>query len=163
MRKGLLLASMFFSSLALVPVALADTLNFTLTQPSQTATPGSLLSFSATISAPSTNGANVYLNGDSINVSTGLTIDDSDFANTPFFFAPGQTYTDTLFTVAGDVAGMGTISLLGGADANTYDTLATQTFAVQAAAAVTPEPSSLWLFATGAAGLCALSLRRRTA
>lgn len=164
MRRGLLLLAFFTSTLAFAPVALADTVNFTLASPSQTAASGSVIAFTGTLSAPATNGADVYLNGDSFSTSLGLTLDDSDyFANTPLFLTPGETFTGSLFNVNVSAAGSGSFSLLGGATGDTADLLASQNFSVNIATSVTPEPSSLLLFATGAAALCALSLRRRVA
>jgi hypothetical protein len=42
----------------------ADALNLNLTNPVQSGVPGSTVSFTATVSAPSTNGAAVFLNAD---------------------------------------------------------------------------------------------------
>jgi hypothetical protein len=67
--------------------AYADTITLTLNNPTQMTAPiGATLLFNATISAPSTNKANVFLNGDGFTVSSPLTLDDTDiFLNFPPF------------------------------------------------------------------------------
>ena len=63
-------------ALALVPTALSmsaayvDTINFTMNDPLQgVGTTGGTLDYTATITAPSTNSAPVYLNGDTYSLS----------------------------------------------------------------------------------------------
>ena len=81
--------------------AYADTITLTPNNPTQMTAPiGATLLFNATISAPSTNKANVFLNGDDFTVSSPLTLDDTDFfLNFPALLNPGQSVTDVLFTV----------------------------------------------------------------
>ena len=76
--------------------AYADTITLTLNNPTQMTAPiGATLLFNATISAPSTNKANVFLNGDDFTVSSPLTLDDTDFfLNFPALLNPGQSVTD---------------------------------------------------------------------
>src|SRR5258708_31808017 len=60
--------------------AYANTITLTLNNPTQIAAPiGATILFNATISAPTTNKANVFLNGDDFTVSSPLTLDDTDF------------------------------------------------------------------------------------
>ena len=59
----------------------ADTIGLGLNAPVQSGTAGSTVSFVATVSAPDTNGGTVFLNGDSFDVSSPLTLDDSGFFN----------------------------------------------------------------------------------
>ena len=73
----------------------------TLTNPNQfiALESGGTLTYSATAFAPDSNGAAVYLNGDSFNIGLPLTLDDTDFfVNFPFFLNPGESFTGDLFT-----------------------------------------------------------------
>ena len=141
--------------------AYADTVNFTLTNPFVTVAesggnlvPGSF-TFQATVSAPSSNGGAVFLNGDSFNVTAPVTLDDSDFfANFPLFLNPGTTFTGDLFVLTippGTLASVyqGTFTLEGGANGGSQDPLGTVNFS----AAPTPEPSSILLLLTSMGGL----------
>jgi hypothetical protein len=149
--------------------AYADTVNFTLTNPfvtvgssNNTLTPGTV-TFEATVSAPSSNGAAVFLNGDSFNVTAPITLNDNDFfANFPLSLAPGTSFTGDLFVLTippGTLATpyQGTFTLEGGADGNASDPLGTVAFSV----APTPEPSSIALLLTGTAGLLGAGLKRK--
>ncbi len=161
MRKLL----MFFGGFALfaAQAAMADTVNFSLVNPVQTGAPGTVFSYDATVSAPLSNMADVYLVGDSPTTQGPLTIDDSDFfTNFPLFLAPGDSFTGTLFTVSSfpDSAATsttGSFVLEGGSTDMSQDTLGTVNFTAQ----VTPEPSSLVLLVTGAAGLAGVARKRR--
>jgi hypothetical protein len=164
MKYKLTLAVMtLLLTIGMMPAALADTLNFTLTQSLLGAHPGNTVTFEATVSAPITNGADIFLNGDSGNLGT-LTIDDSDFfANFPFFLTPGQSVTSDIFSVAipvGTPLGTygGFFEILGGADGGANDVLATVNFSVVA----TPEPSSFMLLGSGLAGLVGVVRRKRS-
>lgn len=143
-------------------VAYADTITLTLNNPTQMTAPvGATFLFNATISAPSTNKANVFLNGDDFTVSSPLTLDDTDFfLNFPAFLNPGQSVTDVLFAVnipAGPVGLFpGSFTLLGGSDGAAQNILASGNFQVVA----TPEPFTFLLILTGLSGLTVVRLRR---
>jgi len=150
-------------TIGLMPAALADTINFTLTQSALGAHPGNTVTFEATVSAPAANGAAIFLNGTSGNLG-GLTIDESDFlANAPFFLDPGQSATFDIFTVfipVGTAQGTygGFFEILGGADGGASSILGTVSFSV----AATPEPSSFMLLGSGLAGLVGVVRRKRS-
>jgi hypothetical protein len=143
--------------------AYADTITFTLTNPTgYVVHTGGSLTFDATVSAPLSNGAPVFLNGDSFNVTAPITLNDSDFFNNfPLFLAPGGSFTGDLFVLTvppnspfGNF--LGTFTLEGGANANASSTLGTVNFDL----ITTPEPSSIVLLLTGAAGLARAGFKR---
>jgi hypothetical protein len=145
------------------PVALADTITLTLTNPTQhVPPPGSTLSYFATVSAPLTNTGLEFLNGDEFSVAAHTTLNDSGYFNTfPLDLAPGQSFTGLLFTInflspilPGDYPG--TFSITGGPTVNSDAVLATVSYDAQ----ITPEPSTLLLLGTGLAGLL-VALRSR--
>jgi hypothetical protein len=141
-------------------VARADSLNFTITSPTEYTAQGTMIWFDATVTAPADNTGDVYLLGDSNNL-TALTVDDTYYLlNWPVDLTPGQSYSDALFSVTvpadtppGDYAGSFTIEAYSSATP-TIDV--TQPFDL----VVTPEPSSTLLFVTGLIGL-AFVIRRR--
>lgn len=163
-RQRILSLAMFVLAIfLLVPsLALADTLTLSLSNPVQSATPGSTLTFDATVSAPSTNAAPIFLNGDNYTIDSPLTLDDSDFFSFPLSLDPGDSYTGALFTVTlpsglaqGDYTG--SFEILGGADGSAFDTLATTGFQVSP----TPEPGTMLLLATGLGLLVLVMYRKR--
>jgi len=164
-RKRIFSLTIFLLAIFLmVPsLALADTLTLSLSNPVQSATPGSTLTFDATVSAPSTNAAPIFLNSDNYTIESPLTLDDSDFFNFPLSLTPGGSYTGALFTVTlpsvlapGDYTG--SFEILGGANGSALDTLASTGFQVSP----TPEPGTVLLLATGL-GLLAFVMHRRRA
>jgi hypothetical protein len=146
--------------------AYADTLTFTLNDPiaSVSGTTGGTATYDVTVSAPSSNGAAVYLNGDSFNVAAPLTLDDTDFfLNAPFFLNPGDDDTFDAFTVTvppGTAPGdyVGSFTILGGADGNASSDLGAVSFTTE----VAPEPSSFLLLGSGLAGVFATIRRTRS-
>jgi hypothetical protein len=146
----------------------ADTISLNLTAPVQSSTAGSTVSFSATVSAPGTNGATVFLNGDSFDVTSPLVLDDSGFFSTfPLSLDPGDSFSGTLFSIAlpsNLAAGLytGSFEILGGADSGTFNTLGSVDFQVNVApaASTVPEPESLMLLAAGLPGVAILVQRK---
>ena len=157
-------------AIGLMPAALADTVNFTLTQSDLSGHPGNTLTFEATVSAPITNGADIFLNGDSFIPPSTLTIDVSDFfANAPFFLSPGASSTFDIFTVTIPVGTpmaiyLGVFTIEGGANGFASNALGTKPFSVTVTPDVTasPEPSSLILLGSGLAGLAGVVRRKRS-
>jgi hypothetical protein len=153
------------AALALAMPASADTLNLVLSNPVQTAIPGSTLTFGANASAPFSNSVTIFLNGDNFNVAlNGATIDDSDFLNFPLSLDPGVGFAGSLFTVTlpstiapGTYTGF--FEILGGSDPTLQDTIATVNFEIDSPPAV-PEPDTWLLFATGLTFLAALLYSR---
>jgi hypothetical protein len=140
---------------------LAATITLSLSNPVQSAPPGSTLTFDATVSAPSTNAAPVFLNSDNYTIDSPLTLDDSDFFSFPLSLDPGDSFTGALFTVTLPADNLfqtytGSFEILGGADGLTFDTLATTGFQLNP----TPEPGTMLLVATGL-GLLAFVMHRK--
>jgi len=157
---------LFFAS-----AARADSVDVELTQTSQTAAPGSTITFDATITNLSSTDT-VFLNGDgSITSSPLLTVDDTPFlTNFPLSLDPSETSGPfALFnviidpTIAPGTYDFNSFSILGGADGSASDTIGTAEFSVTVAtASPVPEPGILGLLVVGLLGLGALgSLRQR--
>jgi len=150
--------------LALSSPALAGTINLSLTNPTRIATPGAILSFTATVSAPATNTGPVFLNADSTTADYPLVLDDSSFfLNFPLFLAPGASYTGVPFTVdlpnfaTSGATYNGYFEIDGGSDDNASSYLASVTFQVTAV----PEPGSAILLLTGLSVLAVACLRKQ--
>jgi hypothetical protein len=134
-------------------------------QPTQSAAPGSTVTYAATVTAPSTNSENIFLNGESFNVPAPLTLIGTPFfVNFPLFLTPGQSFTGDLFdlivpvdTASGNY--LGSFTLQGGANGGSSDTLGTVNFTTDVTAA-TPEPSTFALLGTGILGLAGAARRK---
>src|ERR1700749_3605016 len=80
--------------------AYADSITVTLDDPIQSGAPGDVISFFATISAPSGNSAPVYLNGSSFDFGAApFTGDNSGVFGFPAFLSSGDSFDQLLFTV----------------------------------------------------------------
>ena len=171
MKKAVRTLSMFAlfvlaATLLLSSRAFADTIGLSLNAPAQPGTAGSMVSFVATVSAPGTNGVTVFLNGDSFNASSPLTLDDCGFLfDFPLSLDPGESFSGVLLSIdlpASVAAGLytGSFEILGGADSGALDTLGSVAFQVNVAPSAVPEPESLMLLAAGLPGVAFLVQRK---
>ena len=152
----------------LLPLASqGDVINFTLTEPSQTGSPGTTLDFLGTLSNPTAS--TIFLNTDSwTTAAIFLHVDDTPFLmNAPPSLAPSDSVGPVdLFTVTIDLSAVpGTytsnfFNIQGGTDASASDTLATQQFAITVTTTV-PEPGTIALLGTGITFVAAGARRRR--
>jgi hypothetical protein len=173
--KALALLLMATFMAVLTPqTAFADTITLTLDTPVRNVTvDGGDLIFSGTIAALGSNSNTQFFNGDFFTFTMDpslFSIDDSAYFNNVFSLAPGASYTGELFTLTllnGLTPGnySGTFDLLGGTDIFAFDTLASTTFQANVLSpdAVTPEPSSFLLLATGMLAAAVVVMRRQQA
>ena len=165
-RKLLTFSLLALAALLLSVPAFADSITITLANPVQSSFAPNTVSFTATVDAPNTNSADIYLNGDSFNVDAPLTVDDSGFFSFPLFLSPGGSYTGVLFTV--DVpsatplgAYFGYFQILGGSDGSELNAISNVAdFEVDVRAAGVPEPGTMLLLGSGGLALFG-TLRRK--
>jgi len=129
----------------------ASSINIDLVQATQTGAPGITLVFSGVLT--NTTASTIFLNSAGINLSGGFSPGDID--TTPFLINAPLSLTGLeaslavdLFTVAipnpfADGLYGGTLTVLGGADANAQDILGTASFFAGVAATDTPEPGTM--------------------
>jgi len=141
----------------------ADSIDITLMQSSQSGLAGTSVTFDATIT--NMTGGTIFLNGDSATTSTSfLTVNDNPFLNNaPLSLAAGASSGPfalfSVFIAPGTPSGnysFNTFSISGGTSNVAFNTVGSAQFNV----AVTPEPGTLVLLASGLLGV-GLKLRFR--
>jgi hypothetical protein len=183
-----------FPPLAVLPLLLLAApahaqLNLSLLPASQAGNPGDTLNFTGMLSNPTAasdpNAYSVFLNSDSPTFNGPGTIDATPFfTNAPASLDPAgtmdangnltntDTYNGPFFDITLDPNAApgtynGTFTILGGADGNASDTVATQDFSVTVLPAAVPEASSVVslgvLLALGLGGLVVSTRRRKSA
>ncbi len=166
-KKLITLSMLILTAALLLSVsAFADSITITLANPVQSSFAPNTVSFTATVAAPSTNSADIYLNGDSFNVDAPLTVDDSGFFSFPLFLSPSGSYTGVLFTV--DVpsatplgAYFGYFQILGGSDGSQLNPISNVAdFEVDVRASGVPEPGTMLLLGSSSLALFG-TLRRK--
>jgi hypothetical protein len=148
----------------LANTASATPITLTFTSSLLVGQPGTTVTFVGTVT--DTGNSPTFLNGDSVNVTPPLLPDDSPFfLNFPITLNPLQSVTAPILRVSIPLATQnglysGSLQLLGGATPDSFDVLATQTFAVQVAQPV-PEPITASLLLCGGAVAALRHSRRR--
>jgi PEP-CTERM motif len=168
-KTALSLFSVLLAAVFMLPSAAhADTINFVLNNPTQSGAPGSTLTYSATVTAPGTNGGAVSLDADNFTGSGPFVIDDSSFFNNfPLSLDPSQSYTGTLFTLFipnGTPAGLytgGSVQIFF-SDVTGLQSYVSQDFVVDIpGSSPVPEPGTWVLLVTGTGLLAAVVYSRR--
>jgi len=138
----------------------------TFTSPTLVITSGGTVEFDGTLT--NTGADDIYLNSDTFSLLfPDLTFDDSPFIfEAPLSLSAGNSYTGPFIDVTADVTILpgtysSTFTILGGADSNALNDIASEDFAVDvASASSTPEPSPLLLLVTGLAMIGVMRMRR---
>jgi len=152
------------ATLSVPAVAGSYSVTLTLASPVQFGHSGEMVSFFATVMAPGGNSGPVYLNGDSFNVASPLSLDDTPFLlNYPLSMNPGDNFSGLLFTLTipnGTASGAydGYFQIVGGSDPNGQGPLSNVVdFRLDVA-----EPSALLLLlSSGSIALFGVVRRRR--
>jgi PEP-CTERM motif len=170
--QQLFIALSVLAVLTILPAAVkADPITFTLDDNHSVAA-GSSVTFFGTLSNGGAPGR--FINGLSFNFASGapgsITVDDSAFfANVPAFLGPAtstglEAFFDVVVSalVPPGVYG-GSVSVLGGDDANAINVLGAQEFTITVTGGdqLVPEPATMLLLGSGLAGLAAARRRKR--
>ena len=139
-------------------------LTFTLLPTSQSGPANSTLTFNAFLK--NTGTTNLFLNTDGYTFNAGGQLDDSNFFNLPVSLTPGQSLTASLFSVflnsaTPGVTYPGSFTILGGSNANSSNSLGTQSFQVSISSPSVPEASTLPALGAGLTLLTLVTLAQR--
>jgi PEP-CTERM motif len=169
--KHLLIAMSALAVLAIIPTAVkADPITFTLDDNHSVAA-GSSVTFFGTLS----NGGppTTFLNGISFSFASGapgsISFDDTAFFGLPISLASGDStglaafFDAVVSALVPPGVYVGTVSVLGGEDANAQNILGTQEFSITVTGGQdpVPEPATMLLLGSGLAGAAALRRRKR--
>jgi len=163
LRRTSLLFALPAAILLSAPVMRADSIVAVLTRPVIYPSPGSTDEFTGTITAPATNSATIYLNGDTLNAPSPFTGDESPFVNSfllgHFALNPGDTFSGAFFDIGVPLSArgdfIGSFDIQGGSELNDLNLLATLQYQVSV-----PEPGSLVLLSLSLTGVIGAARRK---